>query len=192
MLPRPILLYRRRWTLVSQVPFALLMAACCACAVYFAWRAQTPVVAAFFWLGAFGTFCIAGSLGHASLNAYRLREPALVIDETGITDLRDTDPRTLPWQAMQRVVLDNYENAILVRLVPAPDTSLLRAITDTLRRWQLRGDAVFSLGGLGYDANQLRTSLQAFHRAACPPSLAQHPPVTADGSASTAGGPAPR
>lgn len=181
------MLYRRRWTLIFQVPFVLLMAACFASAVYFAWMAETPGIAAFFWLGAFGAFCIAGSLGNASLNAYRLREPALTIDETGITDLRNDDPRTVPWHAMQRVVLDNYENTILVKLVPAADASLVRTIAATLRRWQLRADVVFSLGGLGYDPNLLRNSLQAFHRAANPPPLAQPPTVAADGATSRDG-----
>ena len=171
MQPQPLMLYRRRWTLIFQVPFTLLMVATLVYGLSVALTTDNKLVAAICWLGAFGSFCIGWTLGRSALDAYQLREPAVTIDACGITDLRDEDPQTVHWQSMQWVKLDLGEDAIFIKLVPKPTDSLLRRIGTTLRRWQLLGDVVVDLRGLPYDAQQLKNTLKAHHMAAGPQSL---------------------
>ncbi|MBL7087294.1 hypothetical protein [Acidovorax sp.] len=168
MQPQPIMLYRRRWTLVFQVPFTLLVLACLAFSLYWAAVSNDRLLTILCLCAAFVAFCVGGTLGRSTLEAYRVRDPAVVIDATGITDLRQDDPHTVPWEAMERVHLDNYENVILVKLRPGHKDSALRVIFKALQRWQQRGDVVFFLGGLAYDTRQIQTALKAFHAAAAP------------------------
>ena len=166
MPPQPILLYRRRWTLVFQVPFVLLMAICLAFSVYWALASNDRLFTALCLFAAFVSFCVGGTLGRSALEAYREQDPAIVIDATGITDLRQDDPHTVPWEAMKRVHLDDYEDVILVKLRPGHKDSALGVMIKTLKRWQQRGDVVFYLGGLAHNPRQLQTALKAFHAAA--------------------------
>lgn len=166
MPPQPILLYRRRWTLVFQVPFVLLMAICLAFSLYWASVSNDRLLTALCLCAAFVSFCVGGTLGRSALEAYREQDPAIVIDATGITDLRQDDPHTVPWEAMERVHLDDYEGVILVKLRPGHKDSALGVIIKTLKRWQQRGDVVFALGGLAHDPRQIQTALKAFHAAA--------------------------
>ena len=175
MQPQPILLYRRRWTLIFQVPFTLLMVLSLAYAVYFAVAVDGPLFRAVFSLAAFAAFCIAWTLGRSAWEAYQWRDPALVVDATGITDLRGDDQRCVRWDAMERVHLDNYENLILIRLSDAGTGSALGAVFRTLQRWQQGGDFAFSLRGLAYDTRQIQTALKAFHAAAAPQSSGTDP-----------------
>lgn len=168
MQPRPIFMYRRRWTLLFQVPFTLLMLACLAYSVLLIYAADNKLLTLIGSAGAFGSFCIAGTLGRSAWEAYREREPALVIDESGITDLRDDDSQTVPWEAMERVLLDISENIIRVKLRTSSTESALGVIVKTLQRWQRGGDVVFLLGGLAYDARQVQMALRAHHAAAVP------------------------
>jgi len=168
MQPEPILLYRRRWTLVFQVPFTLLMLLCLAFSLYGASVSNERLLTALLLCAAFVAFCVGGTLGRAALEAYRVRDPAVVIDATGITDLRQDDPHTVPWEAMERVQLDGYEDVILIQLRPGQKDSALRVIAKALQRWQRRGDVVFALGGLAYDTRQIQNALKAFHTAAVP------------------------
>ena len=91
-----------------------------------------------------------------------------MIDESGITDLRDDDSATVPWEAMERVQFDGYENAIRVKLRSSSTVSALGVIVKTLQRWQRGGDVVVLLGGLAYDPRQIHTALRAHHAAAVP------------------------
>jgi len=166
MPPQPILLYRRRWTLVFQVPFVLLMAICLAFSLYGALASNDRLFTALCLCAAFVSFCVGGTLGRSALEAYREQDRAIVIDATGITDLRQDDPHTVPWEAMERVHLDDYEGVILVKLRPGHKDSALGVIIKTLKRWQQRGDVVFALGGLAHDPRQIQTTLKAFHAAA--------------------------
>lgn len=168
MQPRPIFLYRRRWTLLFQVPFTLLMVACLAYSVFLIYASDSRLVTLIGSVGAFVAFCIAGTLGRSAWEAYRVREPAVVIDETGITDLRDDESQTVPWDAMERVQLDNYENTIRVKLRSSSTASAVGVIVKTLQRWQRGGDVVFLLGGLAYDPRQIQAALRAHHAAAVP------------------------
>ena len=159
---QPILLYRRRWTLIFQVPFVLLMAACLAFSLFLALASGSRLLAALGWVGAFVSFCVGGTLGNAAWKAYRWRDPAMVIDADGITDLQGDEPRTVPWSAMDRVHLDNYESVILVRLRQGTKTSFVGAAVQALQRWQRRGDVAFHLGGLAYDTRQVQVALKEF------------------------------
>lgn len=181
MPPQPILLYRRRWTLIFQVPFTLMMILCLAYAVYFAVAVEGPLFRAVFSFAAFGAFCIAWTLGRAAWEAYQSRDPAVVLDGTGITDLRSDAQRFVPWEAMERVHLDNYENMILIRLRTTRSDSALGILFTTLQRWQQGGDVAFSLRGLAYDTRQIQTALKAFHTAATPrvPSAGPEAPLAA-------------
>ena len=71
MPPPPILLYRRRWTLVFQVPFVLLMAICLAFSVYWALASNDRLFTALCLFAAFVSFCVGGTLGRSALEAYR-------------------------------------------------------------------------------------------------------------------------
>lgn len=139
MQPQPILLYRRRWTLVFQVPFVLLMAVCLAFSLYWASVSNDRLLTALCLCAAFVTFCVGGTLGRSALEAYREQDPAVVIDATGITDLRQDDPHTVTWEAMERVHLDDYEGVILVKLRPGHRDSARGVIVKALKRWQQRG-----------------------------------------------------
>lgn len=136
MQPQPIALHRRRWTLVFQMPFTLLMALCMAYSLHWACASSDRLFTVFFLCAAFVVFCVGGTLGRAALEAYRVQDPAVVIDATGITDLRQEDPRTVPWDAVERVQLDNAEDVILIQLRPGHKDSALRVIGKTLQRWQ--------------------------------------------------------
>lgn len=168
MQPQPILLYRRRWTLLFQVPFTLLMLLCLAYSLYWAYVSSERLYTALFLLAAFVTFCLAWTLGSAALKAYFERNPAVVIDASGITDLRHEAPNTVPWEAMERVHLDNHENVILIRLHPGRKDTALRVVIAALQRWQRRGDVAFPLGGLAYDTPKIRKALKAFHASVVP------------------------
>lgn len=175
MQPQPILLYRRRWTLIFQLPFTLLMVLTLPYAVYLAVAVDGPLFRAVFSLAAFAAFCIAWTLGRSAWEAYRWRDPALVVDATGITDLRGDDQHCVRWDAMERVHLDNYENRILIRLRAARTESALGVVIKTLRRWQMEGDVAISLRGLAYNTQQIQTGLKAFHAAATPQSSGTDP-----------------
>ena len=168
MQPRPIFLYRRRWTLLFSVPITLLMVACLVYSVLLIYTADNRLVTLTGSVGAFASFCIAGTLGRSAWEAYRVREPAVVIDESGITDLREEDSHTVPWEAMERVWLDITENTIRVKLRSSSNASALGVIVKTLQRWQRGSDVVFLLGGLAYDVRQVQTALHAHHAAAVP------------------------
>lgn len=71
MQPQPILLYRRRWTLVFQVPFVLLMAVCLAFSLYWASVSNDRLLTALCLCAAFVSFCVGGTLGRSALEAYR-------------------------------------------------------------------------------------------------------------------------
>lgn len=169
MQPQPILLYRRRWTLLFQVPFTLMMVLCLAYSLHGAYVSTDRLFTAMYLCAAFVTFCIAWTLGGAALQAYLQRNPAVLIDANGITDLRQESAHTVPWDAMERVHLDNHENAILIRLHSGRKESALGVVVTALQRWNRRGDVVFSLGGLAYDTRQIQKALKAFHTTAVPP-----------------------
>lgn len=162
-----------------QVPFVLAMVACLGYALWVAYATDIRLLRMLALVCAFGTFCVAGTLGRAAWQAYRLRQPALAIDVEGITDLRADDPQALPWTAMERVHLDNYENRILVRLRPGQTANAWRVAAQALKRWQQRGDVVFDLRGLGYDTQQIQRALKAFHTAS------RRPPAAPDRAADT-------
>jgi len=168
MQPQPILLYRRRWTLFFQVPFVVLMAILTAFAIFMAVAFDDRLFTVVFSLGAFCTFCIAGTLGRSAWEAHRNREPAVVIDAAGITDLRDEDPQPMPWEAMERVRLDSDER-IVVRLRTSDKAPALRVISQALQRWQQGGDVVVSLAGLAHNPHTMQRTLSAFHTAATAP-----------------------
>ncbi|KRD14490.1 MULTISPECIES: hypothetical protein [Acidovorax] len=165
MQPHPILLYRRRWTLFFQVPFAVLMAILTAYAIFMALVFDDRLFTVLFSFAAFCTFCLAWTLGRGALEAHKNREPAVVIDETGITDLRDEDPQPVPWEAMERVRLDS-DDRIVVRLHTSDKVSALRVISLALQRWQQGGDVVVSLAGLAHNPHILQRTLSTFHKAA--------------------------
>lgn len=168
MPPQPIVMYRRRWTLLFQVPFTLLMVACLAYSVLLIYAADNKLLTLIGSVGAFSSFCIAGTFGRSAWEAYRERDPVVVIDESGITDLRDEDSHTVPWEAMERVLLDITENTIRVKLRTSTTESAIGVIVKALQRWQRGGDMVFLLGGLAYDARQVQMALRAHHAAAVP------------------------
>lgn len=163
MPPQPIVMYRRRWTQWFTVPFAALMAACTVYAIFMAVVFDDRLFIAVFSLSAFCTFCIAWTLGNSALEAHRNREPAVVIDHTGITDLRQEDPEPIPWSAMERVRLD--EDRILIRLRTADLASALHVVSKALQRWQHGGDVVVALDGLGHNPYKLQRALATFHKA---------------------------
>ena len=168
MPPQPILLYRRRWTLVFQVPFAALMAILTAYAIFMAVVFNDRLFTPLFSLGALCTFCVAWTMGRDALEAHRNREPVVVIDETGITDLRDENPQPVPWQAMVRVRL-NSDDRLVIRLLTAEKASALRVISLAMQRWTNGGDKVIYLAGLAYNPYMMQRTLNAFHKAATGP-----------------------
>lgn len=163
MPPQPLALYRRRWTQWFTVPFVAVMAACTVFAIFQAVALDDRLFTAVFSLSAFCTFCLAWTLGNSALEAHRNREPAVVIDHTGITDLRQEDPQPIPWSAIERVRLD--EDRIVVRLRTAETTSALQVVSQALQRWQRGGDLVVALDGLGHNPYKLQQALAAFHKA---------------------------
>ncbi|RYF53363.1 MAG: hypothetical protein EOO29_56645, partial [Comamonadaceae bacterium] len=112
------------------------------------------------------------TLGRAALEAQRDREPVVVIDGTGITDLRNEVPEAVPWGAMERVRLDS-DDRIVVRLLQPEKASALRVASLALQRWQRGGDVVVSLAGLAHNPHALQRALGAFHQAATAPIQAQ-------------------
>jgi len=96
MPPQPILLYRRRWTLVFQVPFVLLMAICLAFSLYGALASNDRLLTILFLCAAFVSFCVGGTLDRPALEAYREQDPAIVIDATGITTCARTTRTPCP------------------------------------------------------------------------------------------------
>jgi hypothetical protein len=168
MQPQPIFLYRRRWTLFIQVPFVALMAILTAYAIFMAVVFDDRLFTVLFSFSAFCTFCITGTLGRTALEAHNNREPAVVINAEGITDLREDDPQPVPWEAMERVRLDS-DDRLVIRLLTAEKVSALRVISLALQRWQQGGDVVVSLVGLAHNPHTLQRTLSAFHQAAATP-----------------------
>lgn len=168
MQPQPIFLYRRRWTLLFQVPFAVLMAILTAYAIFLAVVFDDRLFTVLFSLGAFCTFCLAWTLGQSALDAHKNREPAVVIDAIGITDLRDEDPQPVHWEALERVRMDS-DDRIVVRLLTSEKASALRVISLALQRWTEGGDVVISLAGLAHNPYTMQRTLSAFHKAAAAP-----------------------
>ncbi len=165
MRPANMLLYRRRWTLFFQVPFAVVMGILTVYVLVMAVVLDDRLFTILFSLSAFCTFCLAWTLGRAALEAHRNREPAVVIDATGITDLREEGPQPVPWDAMERVRLDS-DDRIVIRLHTSEKASTVRVVSLALQRWQQGGDVVVSLAGLGFNPYELHRTLNAFHKAA--------------------------
>lgn len=175
MRPATMLLYRRRWTLFFQVPCAVLLAAGTVYSVFLAVAFDNRLFTPLSLFGAFCMFCLSWTLGRSALEAQRNREPAVAIDASGITDLRDDDPHPVPWHAMESVHI-NRRNCIVIRLMSSEKASALRVITLSLQRWHQGGDVVISLVGLGVNHYVLHRTLSAFHKAASNPALRRHSP----------------
>ena len=170
MQPPAIHLYRRRWTLYFQVPFTVLMALTTAYSVFLAVASNDRLLTLIGAIGAFGSFCITWTLARSAWDAHQNREPALIIDAQGILDLRQDDPQTVRWNAMESVHINFRTDAIVARLRHGNQGSITQALQ---RAYRGGGDVAFSLHGLAHDTSVIQSTLKAFHEAAVPP--AQRP-----------------
>jgi len=161
MLPKPLPLRRRRWTLVFSLPFTAFMAFAGAYSVFLMFSAERVAVM----LGACGAFvslCVGGTLGKAALDAWRNEEPAVVVGADGLHDLTG-ETGLVPWHRIDAVRLDDYEQRILVTLVVASPDRAGRLVSAT-RRLLAGADYKVDLRGLAYRPRELAAALAEHHR----------------------------
>jgi hypothetical protein len=111
--------------------------------------------------GAFVALCVGGTLGKSALDAWRNADPAVVIDQHGLHDVRGATG-LIPWRDIEKVKLDNYEQRILVNVAKGA-ASRRRS---TALRLLAGADYVVSLDGLSYSHRELSNTLAKYHRQA--------------------------
>jgi hypothetical protein len=158
MTPKPLQLYRRRWTLVFSLPFTAFFVLVGAYSLFLLLNAPDRLIALFAGCALFVAFCVAGTMGKTVLQALLNKDPAVVIDSQGLWDMRE-DSR-LPWQEIGKLKLDGDEQRILVSL----DTRASQRQTSQIRRLLSGADVTIALGGLSYDHRELEKSLLDHHR----------------------------
>lgn len=109
--------------------------------------------------GAFVAFCVGGTLGRSALEAWRNNDPAVVIDQHGLNDLRSATG-LIPWREIETVKLDVDERRILVNVAKGAANSR----RSTTRRLLAGGDYAVALGGLSYSHRELSKALAEHHR----------------------------
>lgn len=152
---RPLQLHRRRWTLVFSVPFIALMALVGAYSIFLLFTGDRLVMV-IGGIGAFVALCIVGTLGRSVVEAWRNNDPAVVVDQHGLNDLRSATG-LIPWREIETVTLDVYEQRIIVKVA----ANSRRSIT---RRLLVGGDYAVALGGLSYSHRELSNALDEYHR----------------------------
>lgn len=157
----PVLLRRRRWTLVFSLPFTLLMVGTCAYSLFLIGAADERLVRWIAGFMAFGTFCVGGTFGKAVLEALYDLQPAVIIDASGLTDRRGAG--LLAWQDIESVKVDPDEQLILVKFVANAATARSGLISKTRRLFQ-GADYTVALGGLSYNPRTLARALAEHHR----------------------------
>ena len=158
MHPRPLQLYRRRWTLVFSVPLAAFIALVGAYSVFLLFTGDRLVMA-IGGCGAFVALCVGGTLGRSALEAWRNNDPAVVVDRHGLNDLRSATG-LIPWRDIETVTLDVDEQRILVNVTKGAANSR----RSTPRRLLAGGDYAVALGGLSYSHRELSKALAEHHR----------------------------
>ncbi len=108
---------------------------------------------------AFGALCVGGTLGRSALEAWRNNDPAVVVDQHGLNDLRSATG-LIPWHEIETVTLDVDEQRILVNVAKGSANSR----RSTTRRLLAGGDYTVALGGLSYSHRELSKSLAEHHR----------------------------
>lgn len=109
--------------------------------------------------GAFVVLCVGGTLGRSALDAWSNTDPAVVVDQHGLHDLRSATG-LIPWREIETAKLDLDEQRILVNV--AKGTAGRHR--STARRLLAGGDYVVALGGLSYSHRELSNTLAEYHR----------------------------
>lgn len=156
MPPRPLQLYRRRWTLVFSLPLVLMMGIVGIYSVYLMFTGDRLVMM-FAGCGAFVAFCVGGTFGKSVLEALRNKEPAVIIDARGLSDFRGS-VGLIPWHEIASARLGDDEQVILINFGNQADQSR-RRLTSTARRLFSGADCTVALGGLSYNFRELEKSL---------------------------------
>ena len=154
--PKRLVIRRRRWTAFFGLPFALvvfisgIVLAAIAHAVF---EGKPGIVIAILIL--FAALCIAIPMGKSSWDALTEKEPALIVDSSGITDQFHLNV-FLPWSDIKSASVDYADGYSLTIVLRSGTPSIAR----TLKRAFTGGDLTIPLGSLSYNHNQLRTFLK--------------------------------
>ena len=164
-LPQPLIIEARRWTAQFIIlPFAVCIGLS---GIYYAVGLKMmlggDIGLATSALVGFASLCIAITLGNSSLKSIRAKGPSLILDEDGLTDLRQ-EIGLIPWAQMASVGFDSEDTRILIKLNSEsylnPNGKSIKA--RAMRFWR-GGDIVVVLSGLSYNHPELETTMWAFH-----------------------------
>jgi hypothetical protein len=170
---RSLIICRRRWTAYFALPFAivlLLAGIASALIAYGNFDGNFGIAVAGLCL--FSALCIAIPVGRSSWIALSNKEPALIVDSTGITDHFHLNA-FLPWNDMKSVSLDYGDGAclsiVLREGVMGPGGKPIEpSITRTLKRAFTGSDLTIPLSSLTYNPNKLRDLLTYYMKARSP------------------------
>ena len=98
-------------------------------------------------------------MGKSVLDAWHIEEPAVVVDEHGLNDLRSATG-LIPWREIETVKLDHDEQRILVNVAKGASSTR----RSTTRRLLAGADYAVALGGLSYSHRELSMALAEHHR----------------------------
>lgn len=166
--PAPLALYKSRWTAFFMLPFALVMAICGVGAfflanAFFEGSLRWAVSA----VGAFTCLSLAWTLGRSSVDALTATEPALLVNEAGITDAFQHHV-FVPWADIASASVDYGDGSSLVITFRngAPQAAGGAAVRSGLLRVGVHalrgGDLAIRLTELAYNHTVLKRTLQAY------------------------------
>jgi hypothetical protein len=164
---RSLVMSRRCWTAYFTLPFAigLLIAGFgSALIAYDNFEGKFGIAVAGLCL--FSTLCVGIPVGRSAWTALTNKEPALIVDASGITDYFHLNV-FLQWSDMKSVSLDygdgNCLSIVLRDGATTPDgTPVRQSVTRAIKRAFTGSDLKIPLGSLTYNPNKLRELLKHY------------------------------
>jgi hypothetical protein len=169
--PKPVKLYRRRWTALIMLPVALMIAICSPYGIllFITFFGKEHVIA----IAVVSAVCLLFLLIGISLireywRALTFNGPALVIDERGFTNYFDGLP-TIIWRDIERIaIVGDDTDAIVIDVRNAQDAestarSLFKLTRRLMQRANSSGDIYIYLGEIVYRRKELETQLRELH-----------------------------
>ena len=172
--PRPLRLYRRRWTAYFSLTFAVVLCVSGLTIAVVAASIPTASLRYVMWIVVVGSsLAIAASLANGALKALTSKDPVLTFDDEGVTHV-DGDSTFLAWSEIARIsTTHNDGDRLGIWFTRSSayhqETGALKAIA---QRALSGADMSIRLGDLVYNPTELKKTVAAYHLQAHPP---RHP-----------------
>ncbi len=159
---KPIALYRRRWTLAFSLPFTAMMAVIALYSLYLAFGTSDRFIVLIAGCSAFVSICVGGTIGRSAFEALLDTDPAVVVDERGIEDVK-SGIGLIPWHEIARAKHDGGAGRLFVTLGKA-SSGERHPMSSTMKRVFTGADVEIGLSGLSYSPRELERALVQFSR----------------------------